>query len=359
MYDQVKVSVNVKWTPQVTKLRDILATLYPTIQDSQRVIQEAGYALQNFAFSNKALENWHNLLNEALKDDHMVDDLLAVAIRHYGRNRELMAAYTAYSQRHEADSTQTTSGEQQASTSRTQHPAINTGGGAYIAGNVSVGGNFVGRDQTSTGNNSANNSPSTKRKVKLLFLTANPVDTPLLKLDEEVRAVDQALRKTSYRDHFDFIQHRAVQYGDLQDLLLHHEPDLVHFSGHGSETGELLLQDEKGIAHPIREQTLSRLFAVLKDNIRCVVLNACYSEQQAAAIAQHIDVVIGMKHGLGDIAARNFAAAFYQGLGYGRSVQTAFDLGCLQIDLANLDEKDAPQLKTRHAAAAQFVFVTK
>lgn len=120
-YDQVKVSVNVKWTPQLTKLRDILATLYPTIPDSQRVIQEAGYTTQNFAFSSKALENWHNLLNEALKDDHMVDDLLAVAIRHYGRNRELMAAYTFYTQRREASAEQAMSNEQQASNQSPQH----------------------------------------------------------------------------------------------------------------------------------------------------------------------------------------------------------------------------------------------
>ena len=192
----------------------------------------------------------------------------------------------------------------------------------------------------------------------MLFLAANPVDTPQLRLDEEVRAIDQALRKADYRDRFDLIQHRAVQYGDLQELLLRHQPDLVHFSGHGSATGELLLQGENGIAHPIREQTLSRLFSVLKDNIRCVVLNACYSEGQATAIAQQIDVVIGMKHDLGDDAARNFAAAFYQGLGYGRSVQTAFDLGCLQIDLANIVETDEPQLKALRGDAATLVFVT-
>ena len=97
---------------------------------------------------------------------------------------------------------------------------------------------------------------------------------------------------------------------------------------------------------------------MLKDNIRCVVLNACYSEGQATAIAQQIDVVIGMKHDLGDDAARNFAAAFYQGLGYGRSVQTAFDLGCLQIDLANIVETDEPQLKALRGDAATLVFVT-
>lgn len=235
-------------------------------------------------------------------------------------------------------------GRRNASKNLHSKTVVNTQDDTYIVDEVNIQGDFIGRDQVAKTTNHTDNKPSNKPKVKVLFLAANPVDTPPLKLDEEVRAIDQALRKTSYRDHFDFIQHRAVQYGDLQELLLRHEPALVHFSGHGSEAGELLLQEKNGVAHPIREQTLSRLFAVLKDNIRCVVLSACYSEGQAAAIAQHIDVVIGMKHALGDDAARNFAAAFYQGLGYGRSVKTAFDLGCVQIDLANIVEADEPQL---------------
>ena len=148
-----------------------------------------------------------------------------------------------------------------------------------------------------------------------------------------------------------------MQYGDLQQLLLRHQPDIVHFSGHGSPKGELLLQGTNDQAHPIGARSLSRLFSVLKDNIRCVVLNACYTEGQAETIAQHIDVVVGMKHELGDAAARNFAAAFYQGLGYGRSVQTAFELGCLQIDLAYLAEGDAPQLKALRGNPAEVVLV--
>ena len=354
----MKASTIVDWTSPLTKLRDILAALFPTIPESQQVIQEAGHSILHFDFDSKAINNWHNILTEALKHDDMVDELLAVALRRYHRNRNLADAYTAYQQRSDTAANTQNDTRQPPAMGATNQSTVNTGGGAYIAGNVTVGGNLIGRDQVTGHQPGLDGKLAPNRKIKVLFLAANPVDTPPLKLDEEVRAIDQALRRANYRDRFDFIQHRAVQYGDLQELLLRHQPDLVHFSGHGSETGELLLQGENGIAHPIREQTLSRLFSVLKDNIRCVVLNACYSEGQAAAIAQHIDVVIGMKHELGDDAARNFAAAFYQGLGYGRSVQTAFDLGCLQIDLANIVEADEPQLKALRGDAAQLVFVT-
>ena len=88
-----------------------------------------------------------------------------------------------------------------------------------------------------------------------------------------------------------------------------------------------------------------------------MVLNACYSESQAQAIAKHIDCVIGMSNAIGDEAAISFAAAFYQALGYGRSVQAAFDLGCVQIDLENLDEQDTPKLLAFSNTPGNITFV--
>jgi hypothetical protein len=181
--------------------------------------------------------------------------------------------------------------------------------------------------------------------IKILFLAANPRDTDHLQLDEEVRAIDQALRLSNYRDRFVLDQQWAVRFSDLQGILLRFQPTIVHFSGHGSQAGELILLENSGDSHPVAAQTLGKLFAILKDNIRCVVLNACYSEAQAQAIAQQIEAVVGMQQAIGDEAAIHFASAFYQALGYGRSVQDAFDLGRLQIDLANLPEEQTPQLR--------------
>ena len=131
---------------------------------------------------------------------------------------------------------------------------------------------------------------------------------------------------------------------DLQGYLLRHKPDIVHFSGHGSVSSEIILEDDSGNSRLVSVRALSKLFSVLKDNIKCVVLNACYSEQQAQAIAQSIDCVIGMSKAIGDDAAIGFATAFYRALGFGRDVKTAFELGCVQIDLEGLDEQDTPKL---------------
>ncbi len=180
--------------------------------------------------------------------------------------------------------------------------------------------------------------------TKILFLAANPSGTTQLRLDQEVRAIDQAILQTEFRDNFDIEQHWAVRVTDLPGHLLRHKPHIVHFSGHGSESSEIILEDDLGNSHPVSAGALGLLFSVRKDNIRCVVLNACYSERQAQAIAQHIDCVIGMSKAIGDSTAISFARAFYQALGYGEHVKAAFDMGCAQIVLEGLDEHDKPKL---------------
>ena len=195
--------------------------------------------------------------------------------------------------------------------------------------------------------------------IKILFLAANPRDTNPLRLDHEVRAIDEALRKAAYRDRFELVQHWAVRVRDLQELLLRYQPHIVHFSGHGSKSSEIFLEDALGNHQAVPMRALTGVFAVLKDNIRCVVLNACYSEGQAEAIAKEIDCVIGMSKAIGDEAALNFSTSFYQALAYGRNVKMAFDLGCLQIDMEALGEEDTPKLKTKWGTIAEEILLLR
>ena len=89
---------------------------------------------------------------------------------------------------------------------------------------------------------------------------------------------------------------------------------------------------------------LAGLFELFADRIECVVLNACYSEVQAKAIARHIPYVVGMNKAIGDRAAIEFAVGFYDGLGAGRSVEFAYKLGRNSIELAGIAEHLTPQL---------------
>lgn len=193
--------------------------------------------------------------------------------------------------------------------------------------------------------------------VKILFLAANPRDTPMLLLDQEVRLIDEALRQAEYRDRFELIQHWAVRVSDLQSCLLRHNPRIVHFSGHGSAANEIVLETEAGVSQAVPSGALSRLFGLFKTRLRCVVLNACYTGEQAEAIAEQIDCVVGMSGAIEDQASLNFSAAFYQALAYGRDVRSAFDLGCLQIDLQGLAEGEKPQLIAKQIDPSGLFFV--
>ncbi|MCL4704362.1 CHAT domain-containing protein [bacterium] len=195
------------------------------------------------------------------------------------------------------------------------------------------------------------------KRIKILFFSANPEDTEQLRIDKEIRQIKQALLQTEFRDKFALEQEWAVRASDLQAHLLHHKPDIVHFSGHGSEASEIVLEDGDGNSYEVPAQALSKLFEIFKNELRCVVLNACYSAPQAQAIAQHIDCVVGMSKAIGDEAAISFAVAFYRALGYGKDVKTAFDLGCLQIHLENLEEQDTPKLIAGSKDPQEIIFV--
>lgn len=192
--------------------------------------------------------------------------------------------------------------------------------------------------------------------ARILFLAANPPNTTRLLLDEEIHSIRQALSRTYYRDQFDLISEFAVRVDELQDLLLRYEPDIVHFSGHGSPSNEIIFARDDGSAQAVNPAALADLFRILKENIRCVVLNACFSEVQAQAIAQYVDVVVGMSNPILDKASIGFATAFYRALGYGRSLKSAFELGCLEIDLRGLPDADIPQLVATHIDPEQITF---
>ncbi|MEH2324449.1 MAG: CHAT domain-containing protein [Nostoc sp.] len=181
----------------------------------------------------------------------------------------------------------------------------------------------------------------------ILILTANPKDTSRLRLDQEVRDIAEGLEPAKKRDQFDLKSMLAVRPRDIQRAMLDINPSIVHFSGHGTGDEGLVFEDETGSAKLVDGEALAGLFALFAEQVECVVLNGCYSEVQAEAIAQQINYVIGMKEAIGDKAAIEFAVGFYDALGAGRSVEFAHKLGCAAIRLAGIPEQLTPILKKK------------
>jgi hypothetical protein len=191
----------------------------------------------------------------------------------------------------------------------------------------------------------------------VLFLAANPRATSRLDIDHEVRRVEQQIRASPNGASLQLISRWAVQPGDLQQALLEVEPSVVHFSGHGTTSERLLLDDGEGNTAPVSNEALAQLFSILKGRIRVVVLNACHSRPQAEAIIEHVDCAIGMARAIGDEAATEFVVAFYRAIGYRRSVAEAFALGVNALKLKGIPEANTPQLLVRAGVDAAKVFL--
>ncbi|MDZ8108068.1 MAG: CHAT domain-containing protein [Nostoc sp. DedQUE12a] len=181
----------------------------------------------------------------------------------------------------------------------------------------------------------------------ILILTANPQATSRLRLDREVRDIAEGLERAKKRDRFVLESKFAVQPRDIQRAMLDINPSIVHFSGHGTGNEGLVFEDETGSAKLVDGEALAGLFELFSEQVECVVLNGCYSEVQASAIAQHINYVIGMKKAIPDKAAIEFAVGFYDALGAGRSVEFAHKLGCVAIQLAGIPEQLTSILKKK------------
>ena len=172
-----------------------------------------------------------------------------------------------------------------------------------------------------------------KDKIKILFLAADPSDYIRLRLGQELRDIREKLQLSKQRDNFSLESRESLRAGDITQAIFDVEPEIVHFSGHGRNTGELCFEDVFGKAQPVTPDALANLFELVAEQISCVVLNACYSKSQAEAISKHIPCVIGMNQAIGDNAAIAFAVGFYRALGTGKSFKDAYKFACVEIQL--------------------------
>lgn len=202
------------------------------------------------------------------------------------------------------------------------------------------------------------NAPKSGRDaglIKVLLLSANPIDDPL-GIDAEFRAIDAKIRSSEHREHVQLLNHGAVRLDDVAGLFMRHTPHVVHFSSHGNASG-IALTTADGSSRVVPPDALADIFKALKDNVRVVVLNACDSAPQAKAIVSVIDCAVGMADEIDDDAAVAFAATFYEALGYGRSVQTAFDLALVQLSGAGGDRSFAKLYKRRGIKPSDIVLI--
>lgn len=203
------------------------------------------------------------------------------------------------------------------------------------------------------------------RKV-ILFLASNPSETSKLQLEKEFVRIFNGIQEGS--KDLKLVSEWAITPSDLQQAILKHRPNIIHFAGHGASEKQgngsdrdilfeggnsngILLQDASGRPQLVRTNALD-LFETMKDlngmNIEVVILNACHQDEQARAISQHVPYVIGTNDTIDDNAAIEFSTGFYRGLSNRNGdINFAFRLAKNNIMLQGLEDSMVPVMYSK------------
>lgn len=183
-----------------------------------------------------------------------------------------------------------------------------------------------------------------RTRVNVLYMTANPGND--LRVEAEVRRVQEVIRGSEFRDNIDVQYRPAADISTLLDGLNDHRPQIVHFSGHSSVHG--LAMDKGKIGKPsdqsVSFELLAKALAATDHQPRLVVLNSCSSSGARKALLKLGLIVVSMKTSISDIAAVAFAPRFYAALAGGQSIRSAYRQGAVAVKHASIKEADTPEL---------------
>lgn len=196
-------------------------------------------------------------------------------------------------------------------------------------------------------------------KITILFFATNPKDTDKLRLDEEVRSVQEMIRKSEHRDSIAFESRWAVRPLDILQAINELNPDVIHFCGHGAGTSELILENAEGNAKFVTKEAITQTIMSSSDRIHLMFFNACFSFEQAQAVTEYVDAAIGMTDSISDSGACAFAAQFYSSLGFGLSLKKAFEQAKGILMLESPAEGDIPELYVKNGINPETMFIVK
>lgn len=183
--------------------------------------------------------------------------------------------------------------------------------------------------------------------IRILLLFANPLAKERLNLGEEYDAIDLELRlvngredirdrpldiKLDSRDDVDI--HKIREYLGRQE-----PPDIIHFSGHG-EGDSLVGSLGDGTPTEISTVDFATVLEHLAKTTMVMILNACFSDEQAQIFLEYIPIIIGTTGRIEDHHAREFTTAFYSAFFVGTPLE-----GCIELAQTALPEEKRSLIK--------------
>jgi hypothetical protein len=190
-------------------------------------------------------------------------------------------------------------------------------------------------------------------KLRIQLVTANGFPGAPLRVDKEFQTIKERLPIGTPID-LTLVASLPSVLNDIRN----HQPNIVHFTAHGSPLGEITLFDQQqNKPVEIPRQAFYRLFK-LDHEISLVFFNACYSRLQAQDITEFVDCVIAIDQTIADYAAINYSTQFYAALAAGSSVQQAHDEAMVLLDAARLPPQQCPELIPGRKSPDEVFFIS-
>jgi hypothetical protein len=157
-------------------------------------------------------------------------------------------------------------------------------------------------------------------KQRILYIGANSSDTNLnTEIKNEQEVIDSLMMDDTDNSKFSISSGFVGMVNEVSDLIQRKiSTQIIHISGHATEKGEIVIIDKQDPTKgdDLKPDTLVR-FLKNAGNVKCVLLNFCYSKKVADLIAEqalNVECVIGINGEIQSTAAVDFSKAFYKSL---------------------------------------------
>jgi hypothetical protein len=149
--------------------------------------------------------------------------------------------------------------------------------------------------------------------VRILFMAAQPDDN--VRLQSEF---DDIVSKVQLRIQDDSLLFLLptwnTDYDKFLSRLNNDRPNVLHYSGHGDKDGIHLINNVNQSTQVLSNKYLDDIFEGTKNYLELVILNSCFSSEQADIISKHGIYVLGihdiMDSAIGVELAKNFYLGF-------------------------------------------------
>jgi len=178
--------------------------------------------------------------------------------------------------------------------------------------------------------------PPKTSKLRILVVSAHPVGTGYLSIDQEIAVIRRGFESLIESGIADVEILASATAGLLHSKVSTSEYDVVHFIGHGvyddeTDKGYLLFEDAHGGTQRLGDRELREILC--RRSIRLVFLNACESGKGGrsdfnrgvapALVAGGVPTVIANQYSVLDVSATVFAQSLYWSLARGQSIGSA------------------------------------